>query len=104
LGDGNFFIIINRKNISTILKKPGDTVEVKLMEDPNPLGVDMPEVLEALLEQEEELKEVFEKLTMGRKRFIIHAINKIKDIDKQIGKAEKMLRDPFYPSRRKLIH
>jgi hypothetical protein len=104
LGDGNFFIIINRKNISTILKKPGDTVEVKLMEDPNPLGVDMPEVLEALLEQEEELKEVFEKLTMGRKRFIIHAINKIKDIDKQIGKAEKMLRDPSYPSRRKLIH
>jgi hypothetical protein len=62
LGDGNFFIILSSKNLETTAKKLGDPIKFELTEDPNPLGVDMPEILETLLEQNNELKEKFEKL------------------------------------------
>ena len=56
LGDGNFFIILSAKNLQTVDKKLGDKIHYELNEDPNPLGVDMPEVLETILEQDEEVK------------------------------------------------
>jgi hypothetical protein len=91
LGDGNFFIILSSKNLQTVNKKLGDTITFELNEDPNPLGVEMPEVLDAILEQNEILKETFERLTAGQKRSVIFALNKIKDIDKQILNAPKLI-------------
>ncbi|MEM9987726.1 MAG: DUF1905 domain-containing protein, partial [Bacteroidota bacterium] len=49
LGDGNFFLIISGKNLKKVGKSLGDTLWVELDEDPNPLGVEVPEVLEVLL-------------------------------------------------------
>jgi hypothetical protein len=86
LGDGNFFIILGTKNLNAVNKKFGDKIYFELKEDPNPLGVDMPEILEAVLEQDNDLKTIFDSLTLGKKRNVIHSINKIKDIDKQIQK------------------
>jgi hypothetical protein len=91
LGDGNFFIILSSKNLEAVQKKLGDNIYFELHEDPNPLGVDMPEVLEAVLEQDEITKANFENLTMGQKRSVIFALNKIKDIDKQILNAPKLI-------------
>ena len=51
----------------------------------------MPEVLEVLLEQDKELSNKFESLSMGKKRHVIHSIIKIKNIDKQVEKAMKMI-------------
>jgi uncharacterized protein YdeI (YjbR/CyaY-like superfamily) len=45
----------------------------------------MPEVLETVIEQDEHLKAIFESLTLGKQRNIIHQISRIKDIDKQIN-------------------
>ncbi|MBC8034285.1 MAG: YdeI/OmpD-associated family protein [Chitinophagaceae bacterium] len=87
LGDGNFFIIISTKNLLAIKKSLGAKVQFRLEEDPNPLGVEIPPVLEALLEQDEAIKEKFEKLTAGKKRNVIHTITKIKDVDKQVQRA-----------------
>lgn len=91
LGDGNYFIIISGKNLSAINRQPGDRVVFELMEDPNPLGVDMPAVLESLIEQDSELKAKFEKLTLGKKRSVIHQVNKIKDIDRQIARTIELI-------------
>ncbi|GAB5530475.1 MAG: hypothetical protein Roseis3KO_22520 [Roseivirga sp.] len=91
LGDGNFFIIVSGKNLKSIGKSLGDKVSFELREDPNPLGVEMPEVLEVLLYQDEQLNSKFEKLSMGNKRHVIHSIIKIKDIDLQIAKAAKTI-------------
>lgn len=91
LGDGNFFIILSGKNLQAVNKKLGDTICFELNEDPNPLGVDMPEVLEAVLEQDDTVKANFESLTLGQKRSVIFALNKIKDIDKQILNAPKLI-------------
>ena len=97
LGDGNFFIILSTKNLNAVGKNLGDIISFELLEDPNPLGVDMPEVLEALLEQDEDLKAIFESLTLGKKRNVIHSINKIKDIDKQIQKTIQIINDSTKP-------
>ncbi len=97
LGDGNFFIILGSKNLKSVNKKFGDKIYFELTEDPNPLGVDMPEVLEAVLEQDEALKTTFDSLTLGKKRNVIHSINKIKDIDKQIQKTIQIINDSTKP-------
>ncbi len=96
-GDGNFFIILSSKNLDKVGKKLGDVISFELNEDPNPLGVEMPEVLEIILEQDEEVKATFEKLTLGKKRNVIHSINKIKDIDKQVQKAIQIINDSTKP-------
>ncbi|MEM9834593.1 MAG: YdeI/OmpD-associated family protein [Bacteroidota bacterium] len=102
LGDGNFFIILGSKNLKAANKKLGDTLHFTLHEDPNPLGVAVPEVLAALLEQDDALKSIFEKLSMGKKRHVIHSINKIKDIDKQINTAIKTIQEQIRPRKRGL--
>ena len=91
LGDGNFFIIISSKNLASINKGLGNEVSFELREDPNPLGVEMPEVLQVLLDQDPELNTKFEKLTNGKKRHIIYSINKLKNIDRQVQKAVEMI-------------
>lgn len=103
LGDGNFFIILGSKNLKEVNRQLGDKIYFELIEDPNPLGVAMPEVLEALLEQDEDLKATFEKLSMGKKRHVIHTISRIKDIDKQIGNAVKIIQEHTLPRRKKEI-
>lgn len=97
LGDGNFFIILGSKNLKLVNKQFGDKIYFELKEDPDPLGVDMPEVLEAVLEQDQELKATFDTLTLGKKRNVIHSINKIKDIDKQIQKTIQIINDSTKP-------
>ncbi|MBS4065140.1 MAG: DUF1905 domain-containing protein [Chitinophagaceae bacterium] len=97
LGDGNFFIILSGKNLETISKTLGDTIQFELREDPNPLGVNMPEVLEILLEQEPHLKVKFEDLTLGKRRNLVHQMNKIKDIDKQIKKTIELINNAHKP-------
>ena len=101
LGDGNFFIILGTKNLVSIDKKLGDSITFEISEDPNPLGVEIPEVLEALLEQDEELKKIFEGLTMGKKRSVIYSISRIKDIDKQIQNAIKAIHEVSLPRKKK---
>lgn len=97
LGDGNFFIILGSKNLLEVNKKLGDNLFFELTEDPNPLGVDMPEVLDAVLGQDPVLQAIFERLTLGKKRNVIHSINKIKDVDKQIQKAIKVIHESVLP-------
>jgi len=102
LGDGNFFIILSSSNLNIVQKKLGDSIDFELNEDPNPLGVDIPKILEVIIEQDEHLKGVFESLTLGKKRSIIHQIIKIKDIDKQIQKSIKLIKESTLPRTKKL--
>ena len=103
LGDGNFFIILSSSNLNIVQKKLGDKIHFELNEDPNPLGVDMPEILDVLIEQDKELKAIFDNLTLGKKRNIIHQIIKIKDIDKQIQKSIKLIKESIQPRPKKTL-
>lgn len=101
LGDGNFFIIIGSQKMKEMGRKLGDKVRFEIKEDPNPLGVDIPEVLEAVLEQDEELKSIFDNLSLGKQRSVIFAIQKIKNIDKQIEGIRKYIGLVQQPMRKK---
>ena len=90
-GDGNYYIIISKKNLKSLDLIEGNYVNVKMFEDPNKLGVDIPEVLLVLIEQEPELKEIFNQLTDGSKRTLIHTIKRVKNIDTQILKTREFL-------------
>lgn len=84
LGDGNFYVIVAGKYLKKLNKSLGQQVSYTIKEDPEQLGVDIPEVLIVLLEQDSNLKEIFDNLTDGKKRSLIYGIIRIKDIDKQI--------------------
>jgi hypothetical protein len=103
LGDGNFFIILSTKNLESVGKRFGEQIQFVLKEDPNPLGVDMPEVLEAVLQQDEALNTIFQSLTLGKKRNVIHTINKINDVDKQVLKAISAINDSLKPRPKKSL-
>jgi hypothetical protein len=84
LGDGNFFIIVSGKILEQLNKKLGSKIYYKIEEDPDQLGVEVPEVLSTVLEQDEELKDIYNKITDGKKRSLIYTILKTKNIDKQV--------------------
>lgn len=101
LGDGHFFIIIGAKFLKALQKKEGELVNVLIQEDPDPLGAPMPEVLEVLLEQEPELKALFDSFTPGKKRMVIHGILRLKDIDKQVNMATRLITGDLKPGGKK---
>ncbi|MBW1296274.1 DUF1905 domain-containing protein [Aquimarina litoralis] len=84
LGDGNFYVIVAGKYLEKLQKELGDEVHYTIEEDPDQLGVDMPEVLSVFLEQDLEAKDIFNTITDGKKRSLIYSVIKIKNIDKQI--------------------
>ncbi len=101
LGDGNFFIILSKKNLAKVSKSLGDSISFHLREDPNPLGVAVPEVLEVLLAQDAQLKETFDKLTLGKKRNVIHQMKGIKDLDLQIERTIELIQTAHLPRKKR---
>ncbi|GAB1857794.1 hypothetical protein MHTCC0001_26310 [Flavobacteriaceae bacterium MHTCC 0001] len=92
LGDGNFFIIIAGRYTKILNVVVGDPINYQITEDPNQLGVDIPEVLTVFLEQDMEDKAFFNTLTDGKKRSLIYSITRIKDIDKQVQTISAFLK------------
>lgn len=90
-GDGNYFIILAGRYVKKLKKEIGDSISFEICEHPNPLGVEVPEVLEVLLEQDPDAKEIYDTLTDGRKRTLIFSISRIKNIDLQIQKITDFL-------------
>ncbi len=86
-GDGDYYSMLARRYLRSLRKKPGDMLRYKVQEHPLPLGVEIPEVLEALLEQDEDARTVWEGFADGRKRSVIFSILRIKDVDLQIRRA-----------------
>lgn len=99
LGNGDFFIILGKKILQSLKKSAGETISFALYYDPDPLGVPMPESLSVLLEQDAALKAAFEKLSMGKKRQVIHYLSRIKNLDKQISTALKVVYEVPQPRR-----
>ncbi|MEM6632071.1 MAG: DUF1905 domain-containing protein [Bacteroidota bacterium] len=91
LGDGNFYLIVGKKRLEKLGKVVGDQVSFEIFEDPNPLGVEEPEVLLVLLSQDPQLKDIYDSLTDGKKRSLIFSINKVKNMDLQVEKILKFL-------------
>ena len=81
MGDGDYFVIVAKKLLEQAELSLGDEAEFSIYEDPDSLGVSVPETLDALLAQDEELRARYEGLSDGKKRSLIFGIQKVKDID-----------------------
>ena len=91
LGDGNYFIIVATRHLKALGKQENDMVTFDIFEDPNPLGVELPEVLQVLIDQDPDAKKMYDTLTDGKKRSLIYSIKGIKDIDKQVQRILSFL-------------
>ena len=91
MGDGNFYIILAASRLKKIGKGPGDSVTFSLRKDPNPLGAEIPEVMQVLLDQDDDLLKRFHSLTDGKKRGMIHYVSSTKNIDLQVKRTIFML-------------
>ncbi|MGV3589949.1 MAG: YdeI/OmpD-associated family protein [Adhaeribacter sp.] len=87
LGQGNAYISINNKRLKQLGVKHGDVVQVTLQEDKSQYGMDMPEELAELLQQDNIGRERFDQLTPGRQRYIIHYVSAVKNTQLRIDRA-----------------
>lgn len=90
-GDGRYFSMIGRGRLEGHTYELGQPISVVVYEDPNQLGVELPEVLVELIAQDEIIERVWNKLSDGRKRTLCHTLQRIKDVDKQVRKAMDFL-------------
>jgi hypothetical protein len=88
--EGGRFFSINASLCRAAKIKEGDRVEVffKLVD---PDLVDIPEELEAVLEQDEKGKKVWESLTKGYQRSLIHYITSVKNVDSRINRSLELV-------------
>jgi len=69
----------------------GDTIDVLLWPDTSRYGVAVCDEFLAVMESDPEAAACFERLTPGKKRSLIHLINKIKNPDLRIRKSMVLL-------------
>jgi hypothetical protein len=93
LGNGDAYIILSKSRLRDLGVGLGQRVSVEIQPDPSPLGAPMPEVLEALLAQDEAFAAQFESLSPGGKRSLIFAMERVKDIDRKIALAYSFMSD-----------
>lgn len=85
--EGGYYILVNMKLQKQLGKHEGDEVTVTLEKDRSEFGHEVPESFEALLVQDDEGREFFERLTMGKQRSLIYLVKKVKNVDSQIAKG-----------------
>lgn len=84
--DGRRFFAVSRSLRSAAKIETGDWVDVKFnLVDPDLLR--LPEELEAVLEQDEEAKEVWDSFPRGLQRGLVHYISSVKNVDSRIKRS-----------------
>ena len=90
LKDGSRFFSVSGPLRKAAHIKVGDKVDVffKLVDPDN---LDIPEELEAVLDQDEVARNAWEKLTTGYQRSLIHYITSVKNVDSRIKRTIELL-------------
>lgn len=84
-------ILLNKGNREKLGVDIDDKIEVELGKDRSEFGMEMPEELEVLLLQDEEGSEIFQKLTQGKQRTLIHIVSKVKNTNSRLNKVLAIL-------------
>ncbi|MEQ9262472.1 MAG: YdeI/OmpD-associated family protein [Owenweeksia sp.] len=103
--NGETFILLGKSVLKEAGKAPGDEVTVSIEKDTSKYGMPMPEEFEEVLNQDEEGRQLFEKLKPGMKRSFLYFINSAKTVDTRINRSfqlvEKLKNGEVSGSRRK---
>ena len=87
LGVGAGYISINNKRLKQLGLQQGDEVQVKLEPDESEFGMEIPEELTELFNQDEEGKRRFDLLPPGKQRYIIYYVSGVKSSQLRIDRA-----------------
>lgn len=82
-----FFIMVNKNMVRQLGLNKGQQLTLSLEKDRSEYGMEMPEELGELLNQDEEGHRYFHALTPGKQRNLIHLVAKVKNSNSRINKA-----------------
>lgn len=91
LGEGKGCVSLNKKRMLELGVKYKQEVTVSLVKDPSKYGMDMPEELSELLKQDTEGAARFKLLPPGKQRYIIYYVNGVKNSERKIERAIKLI-------------
>jgi len=84
--DGNSFFLVSKHLKKKAMMTVGKKVKVEFhLVDPD--KVELPEELEAVLEQDDEGKAVWSTFTPGKQRSLAHYVKSVKNVDSRIQRA-----------------
>jgi hypothetical protein len=81
------FIFVSGRLLKEQRLAEGQQIELSLEKDTSEYGMDMPEELQVMLEQDTVAYDYFNNLTPGKQRALIHLVAKVKNTDSRINKA-----------------
>ena len=84
---GNYYMMFSKNNQKALGIYPNDYFTMQFFEDTSKYGVDVPEEFEAVLLSDYSAYQIFEGLTMGKKRGIIYMIGRYKNSQTRIDKS-----------------
>lgn len=88
--DGSRFFSVSAALRKAAMIKEGDAVEVKFrLVDAE--TVDIPEEFEAVLEQDDEARNVWDTFTNGMQRSLIHYVTSVKNVDSRIKRSLELM-------------
>lgn len=87
LGEGKGYVTFSKARMKEIGVHNEDKVKLALSKNTSEYGIDFPEELMHILDQDEEARKRFEALTIGKRRTLLYYIAQAKGIDKRIERA-----------------
>ena len=81
------FVLINSEVKRKLGLSTGDEATLEITEDSSTYGMEMPEELGVLLDQEPDCNKLFHGLTPGKQRSLIYVVNKVKNTNSRLNKA-----------------
>lgn len=91
LDEDQYYIIIAAEHLQELDKKIGDIVHVMIYKDPHPIGIEIPEFLLVLLEQDETSRVMYRQLTEKQRVDLIKEVALFSDINQQKSKTLQLL-------------
>ena len=85
-----YYIMASKATLKKIQAAAGDEILVKIEKDRTKYQSEMPEELRAVLDTDPEALVIFEGLTPGKKRSIMHLVNSAKQVDTRINRGLKI--------------
>lgn len=81
------FIMLNKGIVKKLQIETGEVVTIEIEKDTSEYGMPICEEFEAVIFGDEEVFAIYQKLTPGKQRNLIHLVNKIKSSDIKINRA-----------------
>ncbi len=91
LGEGRGYITVSKKKLNQFSIALGDVIKVILEPDNSEFGMEVPEELIEIFAQDPEAEKRFMSITPGKQRNIIYYVSGVKNSDKRIERALKLI-------------